>query len=1195
MWVEINFSVTILYISTYIDRQVMSKLPLLNAGNIVVQKWMSPAEKIAAQSSIPIEYIVGFVKDRLPEMKSGSPKIMASGPGERVLLLKSYTGSGKSMVPVYMHKAFFDVLHKNTVTTEPKVLTTIEITEGTVSFSGLKMEETIGYQTGQFHKRPIRGIVFMTTGVLVMQLKNYTDEELMKKYMIIIIDECHDRDVNNDMLMFLLKEFLGRNYANPACPMVILMSATFDEELFSTYFDVPKSNYIECKGLTYEVAQHFPETQVTNIIADITEKIRSIHINNIDDLKLADGENRNKSIRDIIVFCDTSSTIVKLAEQVERLNETDEVKTAGLLMPIYLDRINYGLGAEAYRNFKLPPSELRWHGQEIARRVIFTTTFAETGITIDGLKYCIDTGVSLQVNFNPIFNATRIASRAVSQDMAVQRRGRVGRKAPGVWYPTYTKAMFESMLVSKYPDILRTDISELLLGVIVAEYNKATAAGTVFDFDVTDLDIMGYPSVDSFEYTLHKLSHLGFVTSTPEVYGPKHGAVIPTHLGDFATKIAKMSLENSRMILAGYYWGANVRDLITIAAFTEVGWKDIMEKRLDDKYKCRNPLQLHQKSKSTGKIRQKSAGKLQKKSTGKQEQEQEELKKTYTISGACGFDQRGLRLAFGRTGWTEVPVQETIKAGNVTVLYMENGADKKLYNCKSEFSSLLNDNRNIVCDKLELYNNMVKYHSDIAASHMAKSYKIDKIDSINKPEFETSIVKAVGRGSYSGRGVFVAGNEAEFTRAITEASKISKNIMVSEYITNPMLFNGRKFHIRAYLTVLVHGDGQIEGNLWHRGKILTARLPYKNLDFTNGNIHDSHAKSTPNDLFFPEHLREKGINTDAIYEQMNKISIALVDCLKQSEVELLYPESKNAGALFGLDFMVTDEYVVKLLECNDKIGCDSVAKFSDYSPLIGPWTKQYSEFSDDFYEWYYNMTVAKLFDAAEKLKLKQKIKQQNKKSEMREGKYNKADLYFKLMWSDEFLEFLWLWYEILDVEPEKIEEWCADNGVKYQGLLEALVLRDEVIESLVAIGLNPMYLGYQNLDHKSGSPKYSVEKVEQIHSYNLPKILQINIHEGMEEIIKIKHCIFDGYKCNLAIWNGKSYSMAWKRLEIDNIESPLLDVRLTDAEQKNPRYIVCQNYVIVDTGMPKQTMLKAGLISIMDGFVNIDEHLFDYY
>jgi HrpA-like RNA helicase len=204
----------------------MSKLPLLNAGNIVIQKWMSPAEKLAAQSSIPIEYIVEFIRERLPEMKSGSPKIIATGPGDRVLLLKSYTGSGKSMVPVYMHKAFFDVLHKNTVTTEPKVLTTIEITEGTVAFSGLKMEETIGYQTGQFHKRPIRGIVFMTTGVLVMQLKNFTDEELMRRYMILIIDECHDRDVNNDMLMFLIKDFLSRNYANPACPMIILMSAT---------------------------------------------------------------------------------------------------------------------------------------------------------------------------------------------------------------------------------------------------------------------------------------------------------------------------------------------------------------------------------------------------------------------------------------------------------------------------------------------------------------------------------------------------------------------------------------------------------------------------------------------------------------------------------------------------------------------------------------------------------------------------------------------------------------------------------------------------------------------------------------------------------------------------------------------------------------------------------------------------------
>jgi hypothetical protein len=798
--------------------------------------------------------------------------------------------------------------------------------------------------------------------------------------------------------------------------------------------------------------------------------------------------------------------------------------------------------------------------------VIFTTTFAETGITIDGLKYCIDTGVSLQVNFNPVFNATRIANRAVSQDMAVQRRGRVGRKAPGVWYPIYTKAMFESMLVSKYPDILRTDISELLLGVIVAEHNKAASAGTPFSFDVTDLDIMGYPSTDAFEYTLHKLTHLGFITSTPEIYGPKQGATIPTHLGALATKIAKISLENSRMILAGYYWGANVRDLITIAAFIEVGWKDVMEQRINDKYKCRNPLNFAS-SKSGTKSKHGKEGRDKK----------AERERTYTISGACGMDQRGLRSAFSRGGWTEVSPEKTIKAGEVTVLYMENGADKKLYDCKSQFSSLLNDNREVVCDKLQLYENMTKYKPDIAKTHMAKSYKLGK-DLKDDMPFQTSIIKAVGRGSYSGRGVFVAGTPDEYKAAIAAARKISKTVMVSEYIENPMLFNGRKFHIRAYLVVLVSGKDTINGQLWHRGKILTAKLPYKNLDFANGNIHDSHAKSTPNDFFFPEHLREKGINADAIFEQMNRISDAIIDCMKESELSFLYPETQSAGAIFGLDFMVTEDYVVKLLECNDKIGCASVAQFPDFSPLIGPWTKQYSEFSDDFYSWYYNSTVAKLFDS-------------DRKSKIVEGKYRKSDLYFKLMWSDEFLEFLWLWYEVLNVAPEDMEQWCKEAGVKYQGLLEALMLRDEIIESMVAIGLNPMYFNYVD-EHKQ---QYSIEKVEQIHIYNLPKILQVSIHEGMEEIVKIKHCIFDGYKCNLAIWNGKSYSMAWKRLEIDNIESPLLDIRLSDTEQKNPRYIICQDYVIVDTGMPKQTMLKAGLISIMDGFVNVDEHLFDCY
>lgn len=1168
----------------------MSKLPLLNAGNIVVQKWMTAAEKLLAETTIPIEYVVGFIRERLPEMKSGSPKIVASGPGDRILLLKSYTGSGKSMVPVYMHKAFFDILHKNTVTTEPKVLTTIEITEGTVSFSGLKMEETIGYQTGQFHKRPIRGIVFMTTGVLNMQLKNMSDEEIMRRYMIIIIDECHDRDVNNDMLMFLLKEFLERNYANPACPMVILMSATFEQDMFSEYFKVPKTNYIECKGLTYEVKQNFPSSSSSS--SSIIETIKKTHLDNLDDLKLAEGADRDKSIRDIIVFCDTSGTIKKLATAVEALNDDPDLKDHGGLMPIFLDRINYNLGAEEYRNFKLPPSQLRYKGKPIARRVIFTTTFAETGITIDGLKYCIDTGVSLQVNFNPIFNATRIATRSVSQDMAVQRRGRVGRKAPGEWYPMYSKPLFESMMIAKYPDILKTDITELLLSIIVANYNKylslAPEAVKEGIKDVTDLDIMGYPSVDAFEYSLHKLTHLGFVMSNPDIAGAKQGSVIPTEMGQLASRIAKISLENARMILSGYYWGANVRDLITIAAFLEVGWKDIMEQRLNDKYQPRNPMKFAQKGQAKDKKDKKDKSKNKNKKGKKTEEDnqaEDKIERSYIITGACGMDQSGLRNILNRNGWTEADVDKVDQIDKVGLLYMENDADKKFYGVKTQISTVLNKNDSVISDKFELYKNMVEYYPETAKDHMAKSYDLSEYLKLSDDKrFAVAIVKPLGHGAYAGAGVKVVINDQELKKAADEMKKYD-GALVSEYIDNPMLFNGRKFHIRALLLVRIikqkDQSQAVSGTLWTRGTLITARLPYKHSDYDNPNIHDSHLKSTPNDLFFPEHLAEKGINTDAIFEQMNAIAQDVVGVLAHFK-NLLYPEANSAVAVFGLDFMVDDQYVVRLLECNHKIGCKSAAKFPDFSPLLGPWTKEYSEFSRDYYEWFYAEGIARLIEQPDTETPKIPMLQMSGD--------DKSQLHFKLMWCDEFLEFLWLWYELLEVDPEDLEQWCLGAGVKYVGLLEALILRDEVIESMVSIGLNPMYF-----NHGNKSSSISIENVELVHLYNLPKLLQSNMYEGMEEIVKIKRCIFDGYKNNLAIWNGKSYVMAWKRLELDATESPLLNVKISDQAQKNPRYIITDSYALVDLGMPKQTMMKAGLISIMDGFVDVDEHLFDTY
>lgn len=93
-------------------------------------------------------------------------------------------------------------------------------------------------------------IKFMTDGIL---LKEFTEDKLMKKYDFLIIDEAHERGVNSDVLLGLLKMISLKNSEIK----IILMSATLESEKFINFFntswDDVKCNFIEIKGRFFPI------------------------------------------------------------------------------------------------------------------------------------------------------------------------------------------------------------------------------------------------------------------------------------------------------------------------------------------------------------------------------------------------------------------------------------------------------------------------------------------------------------------------------------------------------------------------------------------------------------------------------------------------------------------------------------------------------------------------------------------------------------------------------------------------------------------------------------------------------------------------------------------------------------------------------------------------------------------------------
>lgn len=584
-----------------------------------------------------IDYIMNHISDMIPISFGLNAKIPAKSLGDRVIVLKSDTGSGKSTVmPPYLYKIFQDRTRKNIAITQPRVLTAIDISENLPeNYNFLKMDVNIGYSTGDYKREPKnKGIIFMTSGILMEQLKSTPDIEFIKKYSFILIDEVHDRDLKVDMSLYMLKKFLYNNYKNPECPIIILMSATFDPTIFMDYYKCPDENYIQVIGSTFPIEKHFLKFDSPDFVKYAADKAEEIHISNISDI--TDGG----QFRDIIIFVSGKLMATSILEKLhtfnakvlskpfsdvlkyldnKKRNETkggDDENKRYFVAPINLNRNTFQASGVEYQNmfsninditfpiYKLDNkgnADLKMIDKWVkpSRRIIVATPIAETGVTIDTLKYCIDTGFLNDVQFNPDFDVKSIIDKQVTKGMATQRKGRVGRKAPGEWYPCYTEKTFNELANDQFAEILRSDITSELLNMFIKETETTIIENEsenrldeylcnnnlfltnylsnsnyfqlnqVKKLNIAAIDFLESPSANSLVYSTEKLYGMGFINSKYDI----------TILGMYANSIRKISIECKRMLLAGYSYGANILDLITIISFVTVERKNILHRK----------------------------------------------------------------------------------------------------------------------------------------------------------------------------------------------------------------------------------------------------------------------------------------------------------------------------------------------------------------------------------------------------------------------------------------------------------------------------------------------------------------------------------------------------------------------------------------------------------------------------------------
>lgn len=547
-------------------------LPTLLKKDVIVPHMGETKEKISNITGI--DFVLQWFQARI-----NNPSLIKS-ISDKIIILKSATGSGKSTVfPTEFYLRFHILMKKNVIVTQPRILTAVSIPKTIASEpaykkenrddnQGIELFKNIGYQTKEYVRKPIeKGILFCTIGVLLQFLKNMPIENLFNKYGCIIIDEAHERSTNLDLIFYYLKQIYLKNEITNA-PFLVIASATMNVKKYAKYYNT--KTIFEIIGTSYPIQTTYLKFDSENIYNSVINTILNIHTNNIND---------DKNTSDIIVFIPSISYINKLKPKILELNKNLKKK----LYPIALDSSGYRESGSDYNALFENIDNLNIDGEKISRKVIIATNIAETGITIESLKYCIDTGLVNQLEYNPIHNGYSLLVKPVTQSMALQRKGRVGRKHPGQFFPIYSNEIFNEMQEIQYPEILTEDLTSILLNIIIVKYSDTinkylNLSDNIFEsllnnnknyefiknlknIDINNLDLLDNPPYVSINNALYKLYNLGLIFANG----------YPTISGILVNKIRNISLENAVMILNGYINECNILDLITIAAFNTVG------------------------------------------------------------------------------------------------------------------------------------------------------------------------------------------------------------------------------------------------------------------------------------------------------------------------------------------------------------------------------------------------------------------------------------------------------------------------------------------------------------------------------------------------------------------------------------------------------------------------------------------------
>lgn len=439
-------------------------------------------------------------RQRLP-IHAAKVQLLKELKKHETVIIVGETGSGKTtQIPQFVHDAgLADGLM--VACTQPRRVAAISVARRVAEETGTALGDLVGYAI-RFEEvsSPATRMKFLTDGML---LREAMMDPLLSRYGVVLIDEAHERTLQTDFLLGTLKGVQDKrrdmvrqkkmkknpapagasetgtasrtqqNLAGGDCgPLrLVVMSATLEASSFSAFFDGAPVVY--SRGRRYPVDMFYTEEPEDDYLDAALCAVCQI--------------NEEEPEGDVLVF----------------LTGQEEIESLGRLLRSRSQHVPEGKPKlNVVLLFAAMPPEEQMRVFEVTspgtRKVVLATNIAETSLTINGIRYVVDSGLTKQRIYHPRSGVDELAVAPVAVSQAMQRAGRAGREGPGKCFRLYCEDVIQSLDPHIKPEMLRTNLGGVVLQL------KAMGVDNILAFPFIDA-----PPRESLVRSLELLYALG--------------------------------------------------------------------------------------------------------------------------------------------------------------------------------------------------------------------------------------------------------------------------------------------------------------------------------------------------------------------------------------------------------------------------------------------------------------------------------------------------------------------------------------------------------------------------------------------------------------------------------------------------------------------------------------------------------------